>query len=82
MKHVVLAATAAVSLLAASANAATITYDIGTTTATYAGGGADTLTGTFTVDFTTNALTAIAITVSGDVIPGVAPPYSHTVQHS
>jgi hypothetical protein len=74
MKHVVFAATAALSLLATSANAAAITYDIGTTTATYAGGGADTLTGTFTVDFTTNTLTATAITVSGNVIPGVDPP--------
>jgi hypothetical protein len=77
MNRFVLAA-AALSLLAASANAATITYDIGTTTATFAGGGLDTLTGTFTVDFTANTLTNIAITVSGNVIPGVSPPVPTT----
>jgi PEP-CTERM motif-containing protein len=63
-------ASAALSLLATSANAATIiTYDIGTTTATYGTGTlTDTLTGTFTVNFTTNTLTAYDISMTGDVL--------------
>jgi hypothetical protein len=63
-------ASAALSLLATSANADTIiTYDIGTTTATYGTGTlTDTLTGTFTVDFTTNTLTAFNVSITGDVL--------------
>jgi hypothetical protein len=63
-------ASAALSLLATSANADTIiTYDIGTTTATYGTGTlTDTLTGTFTVDFTTNTLTAFNVSMTGDVL--------------
>jgi hypothetical protein len=72
-RYLILAA-AALSLLTTSANADQIvTYDIGTTTATFPGGGTDTVTGTFTVDFTTNALTAFNISVSGAVILGSSP---------
>jgi len=75
MKLVVLAATAALSFLASAAKADTIiTYDIGTTIANYSGGNTDTLTGTFTIDFTTNALNAFNITVSGPVVPAGTSP--------
>src|SRR5215469_4087023 len=76
MKYDIRSAAIAVAVLAGatSANAATITYDIGTTMVTYSGGGLDTLTGTFTMDFTTNALTAFNITVTGNVTPAGASP--------
>ena len=57
----------------ASANTV-ITYDIGTMTATYTAGLVDTLTGTFTVDFTANMLTAFDITITGPVTPGGTSP--------
>jgi hypothetical protein len=54
-----------------SANAAPVTYELVGATATF-GTGTDTLTGTFTVDFSLpNPLLAADITVAGSVDPGL-----------